>query len=86
MSDVVSVEAITGKIYMIRGTKIMLDRDLAELYGVKTKVLKQTVRRNIKRFPPDFMFEFTKEELKNWKSQFVTSNSIKMGLCLLAAE
>ena len=58
----------------------MLDRDLAELYGVETKVLKQAVRRNIKRFPPDFMFELTKKELKNWRSQFVTSNSIKMGL------
>ena len=58
----------------------MLDRDLAELYGVETKVLKQAARRNIKRFPPDFMFELTKEELKNWRSQFVTSNSIKMGL------
>jgi translation initiation factor 2 alpha subunit (eIF-2alpha) len=58
----------------------MLDRDLAELYGVETKALKQAVRRNIKRFPHDFMFELTKEELKNWRSQFVTSNSIKMGL------
>ncbi len=80
MSDVISVETIAGKIYLIRGTKIMLDRDLAELYGVETKVLKQAVRRNIKRFPPDFMFELTKKELKNWRSQFVTSNSIKMGL------
>ena len=80
MSDVISVETIAGKIYLIRGIKIMLDRDLAELYGVETKVLKQAVRRNIKRFPPDFMFELTKEELKNWRSQFVTSNSIKMGL------
>ena len=80
MSDIISVETIAGKIYLIRGTKIMLDRDLATLYGVETKVLKQSVRRNIKRFPPDFMFELTKEELKNWRSQFVTSNSIKMGL------
>jgi len=80
MSDIVSVETIAGKIYLIRGTKVMLDRDLAELYGVETKALKQAVRRNFKRFPPDFMFELTKEELKNWRSQFVTSNSIKMGL------
>ncbi len=80
MSDIVSIEEIAGKIYLIRGTKVMLDRDLATLYGVETKVLKQAVRRNIKRFPPDFMFELTKEELKNWRSQFVTSNSIKMGL------
>jgi len=80
MSDIVSVETIAGKIYLIRGTKVMLDRDLAKLYGVETKALKQAVRRNIKRFPHDFMFELTKEELKNWRSQFVTSNSIKMGL------
>ena len=80
MSDIVSVEAIAGKIHLIRGMKIMLDRDLAELYGVETKVLKQAVKRNIKRFPSGFMFELTKEELKNWRSQFVTSNSVKMGL------
>ena len=80
MSDIVSIEEIAGKIYLIRGTKVMLDRDLATLYGVETKVLKQAVRRNIKRFPTDFMFELTKEELKNWRSQFVISNSIKMGL------
>jgi len=74
------IEIITSKIYFIRNIKVMLDRDLATLYGVETKALKQAVRRNIKRFPPDFMFELSKEELKNWRSQFVTSNSIKMGL------
>ena len=58
----------------------MLDRDLAELYGVETKVLKQAVRRNIYRFPKDFMFEMSKKEFKNWRSQFVTSNQDKMGL------
>ena len=58
----------------------MLDRDLAELYRVKTKALKQAVRRNIARFPEDFMFELTKEEFRNWRSQFVTSNQDKMGL------
>jgi hypothetical protein len=59
----------------------MLDRDLAELYGVETRVLKQAVRRNIKRFPGDFMFELDKEEFKNWRSQTVISNSgDKMGL------
>jgi phage regulator Rha-like protein len=73
-------EVIVNKIYLIRGQKVMLDRDLAELYGVKTKALKQAVKRNIKRFPSDFMFELTKEELVNWRSQFVTSNSDKMGL------
>jgi len=58
----------------------MLDRDLAELYGVETKRLKETVRRNINRFPEDFMFELTKEELSNWRTQFSSSNSDKMGL------
>ncbi len=80
MTTNVPMEKITSKIYLIRGQKVMLDRDLATLYCVETKVLKQAVRRNIKRFPLDFMFELTKEELKNWRSQFVTSNSIKMGL------
>ena len=68
------------KIYLIRDQKIMLDRDLALLYGVGTKVLKQAVKRNIQRFPEDFMFEMTKEELENWRSQLVTSNSERMGL------
>ncbi|MBU0568482.1 ORF6N domain-containing protein [bacterium] len=80
MSSLVPIERIEGKILLIRGQKVMLDRDLAELYGVKTKALKQAVRRNIKRFPDDFMFELTKEEFENWRSQFVTSNSDKMGL------
>ena len=73
-------ERIMNKIYLIRDQKVMLDRDLALLYGVGTKVLKQTVKRNIQRFPEDFMFEMTKEELENWRSQFVTSNSERMGL------
>ena len=59
---------------------LMLDRDLAELYGVKTKALKQAVRRNINRFPEDFMFELSKEDFENWRSQFVTSNRDRMGL------
>ena len=58
----------------------MLDRDLAELYGVETKQLKRAVRRNIKRFPEDFMFEMSNEELENWRYQFGTSNKEKMGL------
>ncbi len=59
----------------------MLDRDLAELYGVETKYLKRQVKRNGERFPGDFMFELDKEEFKNWRSQFGTSNpSDKMGL------
>jgi hypothetical protein len=80
MQHIVPMERITSKIYVIRDTRVMLDRDLAELYGVETKVLKQAVRRNIKRFPEDFMFELAKEEFENWRSQFVTSNRDKMGL------
>ena len=64
---------------MIRGLKVMLDRDLAALYGVETRVLKQAVRRNADRFPDDFMFGLTGKEFINWRSQFVTSNSDKMG-------
>jgi len=66
---------ITEKIYFIRGQKVMLDRDLAEMYDVPTKALKQAVKRNIERFPEDFMFEMSKKEFENWRSQFVTSNS-----------
>lgn len=80
MTDIISIETVKNKIFNIRGVNIMLDRDLAKLYGVETKVLKQAVRRNIKRFPDDFMFELTKEELQNWRSQFVASNNLKMGL------
>jgi len=80
MKTLVPIERIASKIYLIRDVKVMLDRDLAELYGVETKVLKQAVRRNINRFPPDFMFEMTKKEFENWRSQFVTSKSDKMGL------
>jgi phage regulator Rha-like protein len=73
-------ELIISKIYSIRGKKVMLDRDLAELYKVETKQLKRAVRRNIERFPDDFMFELSKEELKNWRYQFGTSNIEKLGL------
>ena len=66
--------------FIFNSTFYFLIRDLAELYGVATKQLKRAVRRNIDRFPTDFMFEMTKEELNNWRCQFGTSNSIKMGL------
>ena len=69
----VSTQRIEGLIVMIRGQKVMLDRDLAELYGVETRVLKQAVRRNKKRFPDDFMFELTREEIMRI-SQIVTSS------------
>jgi hypothetical protein len=66
-------ETIASKIYIIRSQRIMLDTDLAVLYGVETKVLKQQVRRNAERFPEDFMFELTKEEFDGLRSQIVTS-------------
>ncbi len=66
---------------MIRDIKVMLDHDLARLYGVETKTLNQAVSRNKERFPPDFMFQLTKDELEDWRSQIVTSNpAAKMGL------
>lgn len=92
------LDNIRNKIYEIRGQKVMLDRDLAALYGVETRHLNQSVKRNIERFPEDFMFQLTKGEWEilksqivtsnlldhqidsNWKSQIVTSNSIKMGV------
>jgi len=67
-------ELILSKIYLIRGMKVMLDMDLAELYGVETKQLKRAVRRNEKRFPSDFMFELLQEELENLRSHFGTSS------------
>jgi phage regulator Rha-like protein len=72
VSDLIPVEAIANRIYLIRGTKVMLDRDLAELYGVEIRTLKQAVRRNIRRFPEDFMFELSKEEDDSLRSQTVT--------------
>lgn len=72
----VKVESL---IRIVRGKQVMLDRDLAELYRVETRRLNEQVKRNIERFPEDFMFQLTKEEFENWKSQFATSNSIIMG-------
>jgi hypothetical protein len=71
---------IEEKILLIRGQKVMMDRDLALLYGVETRVLNQSVKRNIKRFPSDFMFQLTDLEFEKWISQFVTSKSEKKGL------
>ena len=73
-------EVIIDKIYLIRGKKVMLDRDLAELYNIETKQLKRAVRRNINRFPEDFMFELSNKELEKWRYQFGTSNREIMGL------
>jgi len=70
--SLVPVEQIERAILLIRGQKVMLDRDLAELYGVETKALKRAVRRNIGRFPSDFVFELTKEEYDSLRRQFGT--------------
>ena len=67
-------ERIEGKIYLIRGQKVMLDKDLAGLYGVSTGRLNEQVRRNIRRFPEDFMFQLSNQEAKNLISQFATSS------------
>ena len=70
--ETVSEEIVINKIYFIRGQKVMLDSDLAELYGVETKRLKEQVKRNIERFPKHYMFELTKEEAEISRSQFAT--------------
>ncbi|MGQ7853061.1 ORF6N domain-containing protein [Pedobacter sp. WC2501] len=70
---------VVNKIYELRGLKVMLDSDLAELYGVETKVLNQSIRRNIERFPDDFMFQLTSEEWESLRSQIVTSKAKRGG-------
>ena len=77
MNDLINIE---NKILLIRGQQVMLDRDLAALYGVETKRLKEQVKRNIERFPEQFCFKLSADEFRNWRSQFATSNSDKMGL------
>lgn len=72
-------EVVLNKIYVFRGHKVMLDSDLAELYGIETKVLKQAVRRNISRFPDDFMFELLENEFEFLRSQIVTTKADKRG-------
>ena len=71
---------IESRIFIVKGHRVMIDRDLAELYGVETRMLNQAVKRNLQRFPGDFMFQMTSEELENWKSQIVISNKEKMGI------
>ncbi|MFM2229047.1 MAG: hypothetical protein RL607_305 [Bacteroidota bacterium] len=73
-------ETVLDKIYVIRNQKVLLDRDLAQLYGIETKRLKEAVKRNLSRFPEDFMFVLTDEEFQEWRSQFASSKSLKMGL------
>ena len=79
-SGLIPIERIEKAIYLIRGEKVMLDRELAALYGVATKALKQAVRRNIDRFPEDFMFVLSATEFEDWRSQFVTSKADRKGL------
>ena len=74
MNQLIEFSNITNRIYTIRGVKVMLDRDLAELYEVETRVLNQAVRRQLKRFPEDFMFQLSKDEFDNLKSQIVISS------------
>ncbi|MGH2568329.1 MAG: ORF6N domain-containing protein, partial [Bacteroidota bacterium] len=77
--ELVPSERIEKLILLIRGKKVMLDSDLAPVYGVPTKRLKEQVRRNLKRFPPDFMFELSTEEFKSLRSHFATSKSARGG-------
>lgn len=78
---VMPIETVERRICLIRGQRVMLASDLAELYQVPTKALNQAVNRNLSRFPADFMFQLTSAELENWRSQIVTSNpAAKMGL------
>jgi len=76
MKALIPIEVIEKKIFLLRGQKVMLDKDLAELYGVSTKVLNQAVKRNLDRFPEDFMFQLTKEEADTWW-QYVMSNRLR---------
>ncbi len=71
---IISDKQIISKIYFIRGVKVMLDYDLAELYSVETKRLNEQIKRNLSRFPQDFMFQLTNEEYENLKSQIATSS------------
>ena len=73
MEAIIPIEVIEKKIFLIRSNKVMLDSDLAELYCTTTKVLIQAVKRNIRRFPPDFMFQLNNQEVAGLRSQFVTS-------------
>ena len=78
-ADLISIEKIEKAIYLIRGEKVMLDRDLALLYGVETKILNKAVKRNFQRFPPDFMFQLTEDEAETLRFQIGTSNKRRGG-------
>ena len=74
MNELIPIEIIENKIFIIRGLKVMLDEDLANLYNVETRIVNRNVKRNIDRFPEDFMFQLTDEEWNNLKSHFGISN------------
>ena len=78
--SILPAENVINKILVIRNQKVILDRDLALLYQVETRALKQAVKRNIRRFPEDFMFQLTKNEFLTWRSQTVMSKSDQKGL------
>ncbi len=80
MNELIVQSEISSHILTLRGKQVILDRDLAELYQVDTKRINEQVKRNIDRFPDDFMFQLTENELENWKSQYATSNKEIMGL------
>jgi ORF6N domain len=80
LQTLVMEQKILNRIYVIRNEKVMLDRDLAELYGIETRVLKQAVKRNIQRFPKDFMFEMTATEFKKWRETTILNAADKKGL------
>lgn len=79
-STSIQLLSVQQQIFVIRGKQVMVDRDLAALYGVETRVLKQAVKRNPERFPEEFMFQLDNQEFEKWRSQIVMSNSDKMGL------
>lgn len=75
----VDLQVIQSKIYEIRGQQVMLDRDLAEIYGVQTKVLNQSFKRNVDRFSADFIFQLTNEETQKWRSDVILMFLLKWG-------
>ena len=81
MGQIIAIEDIAQRIYFIRGFKVMLDRDLAELYEVETRILKRNVRRHIKRFPSDFMFDLSYQEFKSLISQFGMPTETSQDTC-----
>ena len=86
MENEISNLQIEKKIFVIRGVQVMIDRDIAELYGVETRILNQAVKRNLNRFPEEFMFQMNDEEFENWKSQIVISNCSRLQSVILNKE